>query len=159
MDKKNVHILVPKGFQNRQLLKANKGISHDATDTPGEGVCVSCRGSGAIPHKVWLEDFEVVDGRIVKATPKMGWFKCKCYMGQFWLRFHPVNVEARLMPVWEKELREMLEREKAHIISESGGNYLAGQDTFLKDIGYKAPVQTEMQKTLKEMNFGGIISK
>lgn len=158
MENKNVHILVPKGFQGKELLRATQGINHDASDKPAEGECIKCKGTGAVLHKVWLENYRVIDGKIVEATPKMAWTKCKCYMGQFWLKFHPLNVQARLMPKWGKEAREMLEREKADIINKCGGNYTPGQDTFLDDIGYKPPQETALQKSFKEMNFGGIIS-
>jgi hypothetical protein len=137
--KKNVHVLVPRGFQNRELLRAEKGISHDASDTPSDGECMKCKGTGAVPERVWLEDFEIVDGRIVTATPKLAWSKCRCYMGQFWIRFHPVNVKAKLLPKWKTELRDMLEQEKASLIRQSGGNYEPGRDTFLADIGYRPP--------------------
>lgn len=156
-DKKNVHILVPKGFQNRELLKAEKGLSHDASDTPANGECIKCKGTGAIPHKVWLENPEVVEYRIVNCVVKMAWFKCKCYKGQFWLRFHPLNVQARLVPQWSKELTEMKERAKAEVIQASGGNYNPHTDTFLRDLEYKAPKQSKELKSLKEMNFSGII--
>jgi hypothetical protein len=156
-EKKNVHILVPKGFQNKQLMRATKGISHDASDTPADGECLACKGTGAILHRVWLEDFHVVDHKIVSAKPCTAWTKCKCYLGAFWLRFHPLNVQAKLFPKWEKEIHEMLEREKTSIITACGGNYNPHQDSFLKDIGYKAPEHSQTTKTLRDMNFSGIV--
>ena len=149
-DKKNVHILVPRGFQNKELLRATRGISHDASDTPSDGECITCKGTGAIFHKIWLENFHVVDGRILNATPKMAWFRCKCGWGQFWIRFHPINVRARLFPKWRKEIREALEQEKARIIRESGGSYDPYSDTFLDDLGYKTP-KTNKVESLDEI--------
>lgn len=134
---KNVHILVPKGFQGKELLRGHASNLDKDGGVPAEGECMKCRGTGAIFHKIWLEDFEISDGRIIKATPKMAWFKCRCYLGQFWIRFHPVNVRARLLPKWGNDVREALEQEKERLIRESGGNYRAGQDTFLSDAGYK----------------------
>lgn len=134
---KNVHILVPKGFQGKELLRGHASNLDKDGGVPSEGECMTCRGTGAIFHKIWLEDFEISDGRIIKATPKMAWLKCKCYLGQFWIRFHPLNVRARLFPKWGKDIKEALEREKATLIRESGGSYEPGQDTFLRDAGYK----------------------
>lgn len=158
-EKKNVHILVPEGFQNRELLRAEKGISHDASDTPSDGVCIKCKGTGAIPHKVWLTNYRVENYKIVTAEINMAWLKCRCYKGQFWIRFHPLNVQARLVPHWQKELYEMKEREKERIIRDSGGEYDSAKEQFLKHLEYKAPEQSAALKTLKDMNFSGIIKQ
>lgn len=150
-DKKNVHVLVPRGFQNRELLRAERGINHDAYDTPANGECIKCRGTGAIVEHVFIKDFTVVDGRIVSATPGMTLSKCRCYRGQFWIRFHPLNVQARVFPKWMKEIREMLEQEKARIIRDSGGSYDPHSDTFLKDAGYKPPKKDNEILSLDEI--------
>jgi len=155
---KKVAILVPRGFQNKELLLPNQGISHDSTDTPSDGECMKCKGTGAYPHKVWLEDYIVSDHRITTAVVKMAWFKCKCYMSGFWLKFHPLNVQAKLIPKWWAELRDMKEKAKEEIIRASGGSYNSHSDTFLADLAYKPPAHSPLVKTLADMNFSGIVN-
>jgi len=140
----NVHILVPKGFQNRELLQAEQGLNHDPSDRPAEGKCMKCKGTGAIVLGISLLDPEVVEGRIINCKPSFSLVKCKCYLGAFWIKFNHLNVQARIVPHWAKEIREMLEREKARIIRESGGNYNPHQDSFLNDCNYKAPKNNQM---------------
>lgn len=132
-------ILVPKGFQGKQMLGP-------------DGKCMTCKGTGGVLHKVWLEDPHVIDGKIISCVPKTAWEKCRCYMGAFWIRFHPINVQARLFPFWRKELNEALEREKARIISDCGGNYEPGSDTFLKDLGYRAPKEKRKVVSLDDID-------
>lgn len=148
MDNKNVHILVPKGFQHGELMTAK-----EIDPASPQGTCIKCKGTGGVFHKLWLEDPHVSDGRIVSCTPKMAWERCRCYLGQFWRQFHILNVKARLLPKWKAEIKEALEREKQRIISESGGSYEPGRDTFLSDAGYKGPVTKPVIGSLEDMEF------
>lgn len=157
LGKKNVHILVPRGFQRGNLLRPEKGISHDASDTPADGVCMTCKGTGAVPHKVWLSDYVIEDYQIETCKVNTSWTKCSCFRGQWWRSFHPLNVQARLIPHWSAELKKMLVQAKELVQRESGGKYDSAVDTFLKHLEYKKPELSKEAKTLKEMNFGGII--
>ncbi len=153
-DKKNVHILVPRGFQNKELLRPDS--SNPESLTPHHGECLKCRGTGAIIENLWLDDVEIKNGYIIKCTPKMGFSKCKCSTGQFWVKFHPVNVQAIVFPKFEKEIREMVEREKVKWLTESGGNYEPGRDTFLKDLGY-VPPHKQKPKIASIASLGGFL--
>lgn len=144
-DEKKPHILVPRGFQNRELLKGEAGNLDDAS-LAARGECVKCKGTGAVLHRVRLVDPHVVDGKIVKCKPEIDLFRCKCYMGQFWRSFHPLNVRAKFLPKWEKEVRDALEAEKARIIRESGGSYDPHSDTFLRDL--EVPLQKNEKKVM-----------
>lgn len=148
-EKKNAHILVPRGFQNRELLQGN--AANLESGVPSTGECIKCKGTGAILHRVRLVDPHVVDGRIEKCTPQIDWFKCKCYKGQFWRVFHVLNVRAKLFPYWEKEIRDLMETEKARIIRDSGGNYDPHQDTFLRDTGLRRDEDNKRIKSLDEI--------
>lgn len=132
-DKKDVHILVPRGFQNRRLVKGEAANLEDGK-TAARGDCMECRGTGAIVLNVMLLNPHVVDGRIVSCKPAPQVVRCRCYKGQFWRNWHPANFVAIILPKWEKEIKEFVEREKSRIIRESGGNYEPGADTFLDDL-------------------------
>lgn len=146
-DKKKVHILVPKGFQNRELLKSEQLDP----DHPEVGKCIRCRGTGCVILGVILDNPHVVDGKIIDCIPKFQAVKCKCSWGQFWIRFHPTNVQARVLPHFRKEIREMMELEKRRIIEACGGNYNPHQDTFLKDIGYVPPQNKPKLVTVEDV--------
>lgn len=126
-------ILVPRGFQNRQLVKPTD------PEHPEYGECLTCKGTGAQVLGVQLLEPKIVDGRIVECKPTLQLIKCKCALGQFWVNFHHLNVQAKVIPKWYKEIKEFTEQEKARLIRESGGNYNPHNDTFLNRLGYQNP--------------------
>lgn len=105
------------------------------------GDCLSCRNTGAIFEGLRLIEPYCEDGKIksVKRV-EMDWKPCSCYHGQLWRSFHPINIQARLIhptKPWHKVVIDELERQKVEIIRAAGGSYVAHQDTFLQDMGYR----------------------
>ncbi len=126
-------LLLPKQFQGGQ-------------PTDEKGKCIPCRGTGAIFHGIQIINPVCTGGRIISVEKtEQDWKPCRCYLGQFWRSFHPLNIQARLIypgRPWHKDVIEALEREKSRIVQEAGGSYAPHQDTFLSDLDTLRGVRT-----------------
>lgn len=102
-DEEKVRLTIPTKDEEADLRLRNQGVvinpyKHDW-----------CKGTGAIPQGITIKDPVVEGGKIVRiGRIDTHWIKCRCPEARFWMKFHPLNVRARLIPHWRARLKELL---------------------------------------------------